>query len=149
MEFSNVKRMVCVAACILNSTSAKACEVFWSGSLTPSALQKGLSEGVQSRFHRLFDQACAVGLGQEGDVVCQVQFTLKDPAALTLFDETQEVMSFCLSERAKKETDPGVNHPDSYKAVSYEWPKRRIRLVYKDKSTLDATFVTVRVFNLP
>lgn len=99
------------------------------------------------RLRRLFDNKCRSGSGQEGRIVCQIEFALKDVEAKELFTEAAAGLRNCLTKEITETRDLGVNHPDSYQAISFEMPSREVRLIYKDKSALQTTFITVRVFD--
>ena len=94
-------------------------------------------------------QDCAMGTTQQGNVFCQWAFALKTPLATSAFEALHADLTTCAEQGGMIKRDVGVNHPDAYVAYIYETDRRRITLAYKDKSGLDATYVTIRVFEAP
>ncbi|WP_050529293.1 hypothetical protein [Pseudaestuariivita atlantica] len=88
------------------------------------------------------DAACAPADTLPAHDACQWTFDLRAPAALALYEGLVADLSACWEGLA----DTGVNHPDSYRAMTFEAPGARVVVSEKDKSVLDATLVTLRVY---
>lgn len=80
--------------------------------------------------------ACEPGGG--GALSCRWDFALRDKAATRVYAALAEAAREC-AQTAEK--DVGVNHPDSYDAVSFRAGEVWLRLSLKDKSALGLTIL--------
>ena len=74
----------------------------------------------------------------DGSRSCRWAFALQDPRGREIYDALARRLMAC----AKSwEHDTGVNHPDSYLAITIKLEENALRLSLKDKAALDATYL--------
>ena len=83
-----------------------------------------------------------------GGPFCRWEFDLGQGGSRTLFDTLSARMEACIASGSIAR-DPGVNHPDSYRALILTRSGHVLTLVLKDKSALDQSFVTLRIATEP
>ncbi|MEM7243026.1 MAG: hypothetical protein AAF429_12650 [Pseudomonadota bacterium] len=77
--------------------------------------------------------------------VCQWSFPLRDPAALSFFEEFEANALACLPLGEPLAPDQQVNHPDTYALKQYPFKDGVLNLSLKDKGALGRSFVFLRV----
>lgn len=77
--------------------------------------------------------------------VCTWGFALNAPAASAAYDAVDQALRVCF----RHQQDTGVNHPDTYRGVTYWTETARLTLVEKAKSAHDRTFLTLRIYRDP
>lgn len=83
-----------------------------------------------------------------GGPFCRWEFDLGRGGSRTLFDTLSARMEACIA-TGNIARDPGVNHPDSYRALILNRSRHVLTLVLKDKSALGQSFVTLRIVTEP
>ena len=76
--------------------------------------------------------------------VCRWTYSLRDDRSRSLFETLRKRFSEC-PELLQAYHDVGVNHPDTYDAWEFIIADLKVVIALKDKSALDATFVTLRL----
>ena len=77
--------------------------------------------------------------------VCQWSFHLRDPEAVSFFEEFEADALACLPLGAPLAPDQQVNHPDTYALKQYPFKDGVLNLSLKDKGNLGRSFVFLRV----
>ena len=88
---------------------------------------------------------CQTALQTTGEtLVCYSEHPFRSETATDLAAEIEAEIAACFDAPARQ-SDTGVNHPDSYSARWFDVGEARIYLSVKDKGALEKTLVFVRV----
>lgn len=85
-----------------------------------------------------------VEVGGKSSYQCWWTFNFRAKQAVTFFQNGSDEIAVCLA-GAQKALDQPVNHPDSYVLHEYTAEGRNVAISYKDKTTLQQSFVFLRV----
>lgn len=92
-------------------------------------------------------QAIVLGVGLETS--CYWSFDYREPAAVAAFEAIITALTECLGPDAKRASDLGVNHPDSYDLRLFDSADRQFAVSLKDKAALQQTLVFLRTATTP
>lgn len=86
---------------------------------------------------------CSLSTGTAGKQShhCGWAFGYRSSAATRFFDELHQEIQQCWPTTEGTQTEPGVNHPDSYHLHKYALPEGHVTLSIKDKAALQQTYV--------
>ena len=84
--------------------------------------------------------------GGHTGLACTWETVFRDGTAEALFQRLESAARLCRAPGTEPESDPGVNHPDTYVLRRYRMPDgTTLSVSLKDKSSLERTFVFFRI----